>query len=557
MTLLARIFASLSLRDRILVYLFLLVALGAVLFWGWSTYLTFTTTVPKQGGQYVEGMVAQPRYINPILAQTSEADSVLAKLLYGSLFVSGANGTPEKSMAHDYTITEEGKVITVFLKPGIRFHDGEELIAEDVVFTVRAIQDPAYKSPLRNNWLGVEVNAPERYTIVFTLKKPYFGFLDNLTVGILPKHVWESIPADRFTLADYNLLQPVGSGPYRFLDIDKDADGNILSYHLEVFEEYFAGRAYLDRLTFRFYSSEGELLDAFNHQQVMGMYSIGTQQVRDLSEKRGPVVRELALPRLFSVFLNTNKSVALAYDEVRTALSLGTDRQKLIDQVFQGKALSATGPLLPFMFGFTESGQLDVDRDAANRLLDEKGWKRGDDGIRSKDGTPLRFALFTPDWPELVVTADLLREEWRSLGADVEVKVLSQADLYQNVIRTREYEALLFGQASMLDPDPYSFWHSSQKVDPGLNLAFFEEKRADEILSSARESLDNGKRSELYREFQAILRREQPAVFLFSPAYLAVTSDKVRGYELRSINTPADRFCDITKWYIKTKRVLK
>lgn len=540
-----------------MVYLFLTAACGAVLFWAWSSYLAFTKVAPEAGGQYVEGMVAQPRYINPILAQTSDADSVLSKLIYGSLFVTGTNGLPEKSMAQDYSVAEEGKVITVFLKPGMRFHDGEEVTAEDVIFTIRALQDPAYKSPLRSNWLGVEVSSPERYTVVFTLKKPYFGFLENLTVGILPKHIWESIPADRFTLADYNLLQPVGSGPYRFQDIDKDADGNILSYSLEVFEDYFGGRAYIDRLVFRFYSSEQDLLDAFNHQEVMGMYAVNTQAVRDLSPKRRPVVHELALPRLFSVFLNTNKSVALAYDEVRTALSLATDRNQLVQQVFDGKALAATGPLLPFMFGFTESGQLTADVDGANQLLDEKGWKRGEDGIRSKDGVPLRFALFTPDWPELVVTADLLREAWRVIGADMEVKVLSQADLYQNVMRNREYEALLFGQGSMLDPDPYSFWHSSQKADPGLNLAFFDNKRVDELLTTARETLDANKRAELYREFQDIVRREHPAVFLFSPAYLSVTSDVVQGSGLRSINTPADRFCDITKWYVETKRVKK
>ncbi len=528
-----------------------------MLFWGWSSYLSFTQAVPKEGGQYIEGIVAQPRYINPILSQTSDADSVLSGLIYGSLFVSGRDGLPEKSMASDYTLTEEGRVITVFLKPGIRFHDGEELTAEDVVFTVRAIQDPAYKSPLRSNWLGVEVNAPERFTVVFTLKKPYFGFLENLTVGILPKHIWESIPADRFTLADFNLLQPIGSGPYQFADLDKDADGNILSYHLDAFEGYFQGRSLLDRIIFRFYSSEEDLLNAFNHQEVMGMYSVGAQMIRDLSPKRNPIVRELALPRLFSVFLNTNKSVALAYDEVRAALSMATDRQMLVDRVFQGKALPATGPLLSFMFGFTESGALHANRDGANALLEEKGWKRGEDGIRSKDGTPLRFSLFTPDWPELVVTADLLRDEWRQIGVDIEVKVLSQADLYQNVIRTREYEALLFGQGSMIDPDPYSFWHSSQKADPGLNLAFFEDKQVDDILAAARETLDTNKRAELYREFQEKVRNEHAAVFLYSPAYLSVITDKVQGFDLRSVNTPADRFDDVTRWYIKTKRVKK
>lgn len=535
----------------------LLAALGAVGFWGWSSYLSLTKPVAAAGGHYIEGMISQPRYINPILSQTSDADAALSRLIYASLFVSGPQGLPEKSLASDYAIAEDGKLITIYLKTGVRFHDGEELTAEDVVFTIRALQDPAYKSPLRSNWLGVEVSAPERYTVVFTLKKPYFGFLENLTLGILPKHIWESIPADRFTLADYNLMQPIGAGPYRFQDIDKDADGSILSYHVEAFEDYFEGRPFLDRITLRFYADEESLTAAFNHQEVMGMYSVTNRQVANLSEKRQPRVREIALPRLFAVFLNTNKSIALAYDEVRQALSFATDRDAIIERVLDKKALAASGPLLPFMFGFTPSEGKSFDLEKANQLLDEKGWKRGDDGIRTKDGIPLRFSLFTPDWPELVMTADILKQSWREVGADIEVKVLSQSDLYQTVIRPREYDALLFGQGSMLDPDPYSFWHSSQKADPGLNLAFFEDKRADEVLASARETLDQNKRAELYREFQDIVRREQPAIFLYSPAYLSVTSNKVHGFNLRSLNTPADRFTDVTHWYIETKRVKK
>lgn len=548
---------ALSLRDRLIVSIFFVAALGSIAFWGFSTYLSFTKPVAKNGGHYVEGMVSQPRYINPILAQTSDADAALSRLIYAGLFTPGAQGLPEKNIASDYTLSEDGKLITVYLKTGVRFHDGQELTAEDVVFTIRAIQDPAYKSPLRNDWLGVEASAPERYTVVFSLKKPYFGFLENLTIGILPKHLWEPIPADRFTLADYNLLQPIGAGPYRFRAIDKDAEGNILSYHVEAFEDYFSGRAFIDRITLRFYPDEEALVDAFNHQEVTGIYSITNRHVADLSQKRHPLLREMALPRLFAVFLNTNKSVALAYDEVRQALSLSTDREMILDKVLAKKALAATGPILPFMFGFVASENPPFQMDEANALLDKNGWQRGEDGIRAKGGVPLRFSLSTPDWPELVMTADILKAEWRKIGADVEIKVLSQADLNQTVIRPREYEALLFGQGSMLDPDPYSFWHSSQKADPGRNLAYFEDKRVDELLLEARETLDPGKRAELYKEFQTIIRREHPAIFLYSPAYLSVVSDKVQGFTLRSLNTPADRFGDVAKWYIETKRVKK
>lgn len=531
--------------------------MGALFFWLGAVYFSQTQTVPRIGGQYIEGVVAQPRYVNPILSQTSDADSDLVELIYAGLFDYDTAGALEKDMASDYTISEDGKLYTIYLRRGIKFHDGTELTANDVVFTVQAIQDPAYKSPLRPNWVGVEVNAPDSFTVVFSLKKPYFGFLENLTVGILPKHIWENIPPDRFTLADYNLFQPIGSGPYRYLDADKDTQGDILSYHLEAFPEYFATTPYIERFTLRFYGDEESMIEAFNHDEILGMHSIRPENETSLSSKKSARIYPLALPRVFAVFLNTNKSVALAYDEVRTALNLATNRQAILNEVLGGRGVEASGPFLPFMFGFDPSSGNTFSLEEANKLLDEKGWVLGDGGVRSREGVSLSFDLAAPDWPELARTADILREQWKEIGVRVEVKVLSQADLQQNVIRPREYQALLFGEGYMLDPDPYSFWHSSQKNDPGLNLAFFEEKRVDEILTEARETIDPGKRADLYREFQSIITREHPAVFLYSPEYLYVVSGDVQGILAKNIATPNQRLSDFSMWFMKTKRIIK
>lgn len=529
---------------------------GALLFWLGAGYLSVTAVAPKIGGQYIEGSVAQPRYVNPILSQTSEADADLVALLYAGLFGFDSQGKLEPRVASDYTLSNDGKLYTVFLKTGVRFHDAEELTADDVVFTARAIQDPLYKSPLRANWQGIEVNALDRYTVTFALKKPYFGFLENLTVGILPKHLWEVIPPDRFTLAEANLIDPIGAGPYRYASIDKDADGNILSYQVRAWGEYYAGEPYISRIIFRFYPDEVSLVEAFNRGEVMGIHSVSPENVPRLSEKKHPQVYSFGMPRAFDLFLNTNKSIPLAYDEVREALALSVDRKRIVDTVLDGYGFPIGGPFLPIMFGYdAESDNQTFDLDRANRLLDERGWVRGGDGIRAKNGVVLAFEIDTPDWPDLMQTADLLRDGWAAIGARVEVKTLSQVDLQQNVIRPRDYEALLFGQASMLNPDPYSFWHSTQKIDPGLNLAYFEDGRADELLLSARETLDEGKRAELFKEFQTIVKREHPAIFLYSPHYLYVVSSSVRGIDKERVNIPAGRLSGVARWYVKTKRV--
>lgn len=534
-----------------------MIGIGALLFWLGALYMASTVPVPERGGEYTEGIAAQPRYINPILSQTSGADADLAQLVYSGLFGYDASGALTKRLVEEYGVSDDGKLYTVTLRQGARWHDGEEVTAEDVLFTIQAIQNPAYKSPLRSNWLSVDAASIDRYTVTFALKKAYFGFLENLTLGILPKHIWENIAPENFLLADYNLA-PIGSGPYAFFDFKKDSSGNMLSYELRAFDEYFDGAPYISKITFHFYPDEAALIDAYNRKEVLGINSVTPDNLATLEERKSMRVYEIAIPRIFAVFFNTSKSIALAYDEVREALSYATDRDAIIRDVLAGKGIPAYTAMLPFMSGYASDLALPhFDLGRANALLDEKGWKRGEDGIRAKDGAVLEIELTVPDWPELARTADIIRTQWGVAGARVTVKILGAADLQQNAIRPREYQALLFGEAAMIDSDPYSFWHSSQKNDPGLNLALFDDKNADDILATLREELSPDRQREKYRAFQEILARENPAVFLYSPSYLYVVNGAVKGIDVKSIDAAAFRLSNAKDWYMDTKRVKK
>ena len=311
-------------------------------------------------------------------------------------------------------------------------------------------------------------------------------------------------------------------------------------------------------MTFHFYPDERSLLDAYNRKEVLGINSVIPENLAELTARKSTRVYGIAIPRIFGVFFNVTKNAALAHDEIRSALALATDRQAIIHEVLLDKGQSAETALLPFMSGYASDVAVSSFNLArANELLDQNNWKRGDNGIRKKDGTVFAFELKVPDWPELIHTADMLRTEWEKIGAQVTVTVLSAADLQQNAVRPREYQALLFGEVAMLNSDPYSFWHSSQKHDPGLNLALFDNKAADDILLALREDLNPDKRQEEYRTFQEILARENPAVFLYSPTYLYVMSSTIQGVVVKNANAPAYRLGAIKDWYIKTKRVKK
>lgn len=517
----------------------------------------FTKPIPKTGGEYIEGIVGQPLYINPLLSQTSEADLDLSRLVFSGLFKYDQDGNAVPDLAESYSVSEDKKEYTVSLRKGATWHDGQEINAEDVFFTFNILQDSAYKSPLRQSFNGVEIKVVDDYAVAFSLKNPYVGFLENLTVGILPKHIWENIAPEKFALAEYN-LHPIGSGPYMFSDFQKDQGGNILTLKLVSFKNYYGGTPYISRMTFNFYPDDKALIDAYNKKEIKGISSIPPENIKDIKNIKSTNIHELAIPRYFSVFFNQTKSVALADDEVRKALNLGTDRQEIIKTILYGKGIALSSPFLPQAKGYSDQNQFQFNIEEAGKKMEEAGWKMVDgENLRKKGENKLEFELVTADYPEFVQTAEILKSQWEKIGARVNVKVLSFSDLQQNYIRTREYDSILFGQATSFNPDLYSFWHSSQKHDPGLNLSLFDNKDADGILESVRQESDEGKRVEGYQKFQEILSKEAPAVFLYARYYLYPTSTKVQGIETHSINSPEQRFTDVNKWYVKTKRILK
>jgi len=139
----------------------------------------------------------------------------------------------------------------------------------------------------------------------------------------------------------------------------------------------------------------------------------------------------------------------------------------------------------------------------------------------------------------------------------VEIKNVSRSELQNNYIRPRNYEALLFGEVLNYNPDPFAFWHSSQKKDPGLNLSLYDNAEVDKLLEEARQETDRNIRAEKYRKFQELVIEDVPAIFLYSPDYLYIQNKSVNGVELKNIVIPADRFNGIENWYIKTERVWK
>jgi len=472
------------------------------------------------------------------------------------LFKYDANGRTIPDLAESYELSEDKLTYTIHLKQNIHWHDGEAFSADDIIFTINSISNPAYKSPLRGSWQGIETNKIDDLTIEFKIKNPYVGFLNDLTFGILPKHLWESVNPENFSLSSLN-LKPIGTGPYKYKGIQKDAKDNILSYKLVSNPDYFSGRPYISKITFNFYIDENAAIEALNRKEIMGIGIVSSGNIQNIKNQKTVAIYKFEIPRYFAVFFNQTKSIPLANDEVREALNYATDRQEIINQILGGLGQDIYSPFLYGMIGYSEDNHSDFDLDKANKILSDNDWKKGDDGIREKDDTKLEINLVTTDWEELVKTAEILKSQWEKVGAKVNASYYPISDIQENYIRPREYEALLFGQVVGADPDPYYFWHSDNKKDPGLNLSLFGNSDSDKLIDSGRAEFNEEKRNKDYTDFAEIISKEKPAIFLYSPNYVYPVNQRVKGIDAKTLISPSSRFSQANLWYIKTKRVKK
>jgi peptide/nickel transport system substrate-binding protein len=554
-----RVISTFSLTEKIIFYFFVLVFALSALSLLWQVNEYFLVTVPDYGGSFSEGVVGSARFVNPLLA-VSDPDRDLTELVYSGLLRATADGNLVPDLAQSYTISPDGLTYTFVIKKNAEFQDGTPVTADDVVFTVLKAQDPTLQSPRKTNWDGVTVNKVDAQTVQFILKQPYSPFIQNLTLGILPEHIWKSTTIDEFPFSEWN-IKAVGSGPYKIDSITYSSDGLPSEYHLSAFDHYALGRPYISNIVIKLYPDQKSLIDAYNSGSIDSIEGLSADQLAELNTTDAQKIVS-PLPRVFGVFFNQNQAPVLLNAEVRQALDIATDKQAIVDQVLGGYGQAIDDPVPPTTISAGAGGFDQTAADAkAIALLTAHGWKQGSDGIFAKtvgkNTTTLAFSISTSDAPDLKATALLLQSQWQKIGAQVSVKIFEINDLNQNIIRPRKYDALLFGEVVSEDSDLYPFWDSSQRLDPGLNVAMYTNLKVDKILETLRTTTDPATQESLYQSFETQIEADRPAVFLYSPEFIYITPKKIQNIKLGTLSTPAQRFSDIYKWYIETNEVWK
>ncbi|HEY4503155.1 MAG TPA: ABC transporter substrate-binding protein [Candidatus Paceibacterota bacterium] len=526
---------------------------------------SFMVSVPMRGGSVNEGIIGTPRFINPILAN-SPADQDLVSIIYSGLLRKGADGKLIPDLAEKYEISTDGLTYTFTLKKDLYFQDNTPLSVDDIIFTIDAVKDPVIKSPRKGSWDGVSVEKIDDLNIKFTLKQPYASFLENTTLGIMPMHIWSGSPVE---LNEAN-VNPIGSGPYMVKSVSKQSSGVIDSYELARFDKFILGKPYIKNINLYFYSSEEDLIAALENKTVDQVSSLAPENAKLLKDKEYRVESSV-LPRVFGLFFNQNQNQLFTNKNIITAVGLAIDKDSIVSEVLSGYGVAIDDPIPPNMIAYQKlSSEQSVTREEnlrqAKEILTKDGWKMGESGFlektKSEKGkkdvvTVLEFSISTGNAPELVKSATLIQENLALLGMKVDVRTFEVGNLNQGVIRPRKYDALLFGQIINNESDLYAFWHSSQRKDPGLNVAMYTNAKVDKILEDAFVTVDEQARIKKYAQFEDEIKKDMPAVFLYSPNFLYIVSKDLSGLSMDHIISPRDRFLNIYLWYTEVDNIWK
>jgi len=516
---------------------------------------------PAEGGIYLEGLIGSFMRLNPLLDYYNEADRSVDRLIFNGMLRIDERGLPQPDLANSWGISRDGLIYNFSINPEAIWHDGQPVTSDDVIFTIQMMSadDSPVPDDLRQFWQQVEVNRLDEKTLQFKLPEPFAPFLDYLTFGLLPSHLLGDLTITEIINSPFN-LQPVGTGPYQFDNLITE-EGQITGVVLKAFKEYYSQGAYINQIAFRYYPDSEATYEAYKAGEIAGLADVTQEILPEVLKEQGLNLYTTRLPEMSLLYLNLDDPQVTFFQDVniRKALMQGLNRQAMVDNLLDGQAILADGPIFPGTWAYYDGiDHYTYNPNQAISLLREAGFTlpaSGGDIRTSEDGTALSFELYYADDEQHAALASAIQRDWASLGIRVSLTALPYDQLISEHLETRNYQAALvdLNLSRSPDPDPYPFWHQTQ-ITSGQNYSKWDDRQASEYLEQARITTDLDERSRLYNNFQVRWSQELPAIPLFYPVYTYAVSSDVQGVSIGPIFDIPDRFNHATNWYLVTRR---
>ncbi|MDY7001448.1 MAG: peptide-binding protein [Thermodesulfobacteriota bacterium] len=501
---------------------------------------------PQYGGRIILGQLGEPSNLIPPLSSDAPSHEV-ADLLYVAPLKYDKNIKLVPWAAKDFEILEDGKLLRFRLREDVRWFDGQELTAEDVEFTYKMMIDPKTPTAYGEDYKAVkEFRVLDKYGFEVRYDEPFARSLVTWAHSILPKHALEN---ENLLDTKYS-REPLGAGAFR---LKEWVAGRRLV--LEVNEDYFEGRPYLDQVVYRIIP---DISTMFLELKAGNLDFMGLTPQQYLHQTNGPDwQRDFNKFKYLSfgyTYLGYNLSHAFFKDRtVRQALAHAIDKQEIVKGVLLGQGVPVIGPYKPGTWVYNENIKAHVfDPNKASQMLNQAGWRDSDgDGLLDKDGQAFSFTILTNQGnDQRIKTATIIQNRLKKIGIKVKVRTVEWAAFLKEFVDKGRFDAIILGWNITQDPDNYDVWHSSKAVPGGLNFIGYKNPELDELLERGRRILDQDRRKPIYDRVQEILHQDQPYCFLYAPQSLPIVSSRFQGLE----PAPAGITHNFIRWWVPKNR---
>lgn len=487
---------------------------------------------PKVQGSLVYSTSDSPVNFNPILF-TDQASSWVIERVFSSLIQINEKLEPVPDLAVSWTASADGRQWTITLRKDVKFHDGQPLTADDVAYTYNAFKDKGYTGvrAAQFKWLD-RVEAVDPSTVRFVLNQPYAPILTYLTYGILPKHLYDAQPVAEMKNNPAN-RKPVGSGPWKF---GEWVSGQYVS--LVRNDAYYGQGPYIPDVRLKFVPDSNVALAQLEAGEL-DVVQLPAREVKRIMSTYADRFNFYKYEGMAFTYLCFNLTKpGLGDKAVRQAMAFALDRQKMISDILEGEGILEDAPMPPASWAYTSKGVTSYSYNPAKSvdILEKAGYRKGNDGIYAKDGTRLSYTLIVQTGnPVYESLALVIQKELKDIGIEVKPEFIESSVMLTKYVYLGNFEIFLNALSVGVDPDPYSFFHSSQAQKNaqgqfvGFNRAQYSNPEMDRLLDSGRLESDQAKRKEIYARYQQIISDEIPWLVLYSPKVTFAVNKKVQG----------------------------
>jgi peptide/nickel transport system substrate-binding protein len=528
---------------------------------------------------YVEGVLGHPASVSPLTART-QADRDLVALLFPGLVRNGPDGTIVPDLAERWSVDKTGKDWTVDIRPDARWHDGSPVTADDVVFTIETLQDPAYTGPSSTSWSEVTVTAVSPHQVRFTLDTPLGGFLQALTQPIAPVHLLGDLPVDAMDQDPFGGL-PIGSGPFAITQLS-DTSASLVP--AQIAEEAGTASAsptespdslstatptnrpqrpmpYLAGMEFRFYDNATDLAGDFEAGELDAASGLPPAVAAQLGSQPGARLVRYPGATLTAALVNLRPGhPEFATAAIRTGLLAAIDRDGVAKDAFAGLAAPAAGLIPPAspMFDPKADPAVPYSRGAAEKALTGADWTKVSNAWRLPGAKkPVSIEVLSPTESSngsLYQAAEDVVKDWTTLGIDAKHVAVPPSEFASGRLSEGKFQVAVADLRIGLDPDLYPLLASSQTLTGGSNVMGVQSADLDSLLEKARAPGSASVRMAAYSALQKQLAAGRYVLPLAYADEVVVFRDTVQGPTIRQVTDASDRFWDVLTWRLAVDR---